>query len=111
MTPLRIRFLEDMQLHGYSSKTQSCYVGAVRGLAKFHGKSPDQITEEELRQYFLYLHNVKRVAPNTANVALNAVKFLYTDTLVRPWPFRDLIRPPLPQKLPVVLIGLTHSGY
>jgi integrase len=36
-------------------------------------------------------------------VALNAVKFLYTYTLQRPWPFRDLIRPPLPLKRPVVL--------
>ena len=103
MTPLRQRMLEDMHLRGLAARTQESYLAAVRQLAQHYGKSPDQITEEELRQYFLYLHNVKRVAPNTANVALNAVKFLYTDTLVRPWPFRDLIRPPLPQKLPVVL--------
>ncbi len=31
------------------------------------------------------------------------MQFRYTYTLERPWPFRDLIRPPLPQKLPVVL--------
>src|SRR6266540_3440896 len=103
MTPLRQRMLEDMHLRGLAARTQESYLAAVRQLAQHYGKSPDQITEEELRQYFLYLHNVKRVAPNTANVALNAVKFLYTDTLVRPWPFRDLIRPPLPLKLPVVL--------
>jgi integrase/recombinase XerD len=95
--------LEDMQLRGLATRTQESYLAAVRQLAQHYGKSPDQITEEQLRQYFLYLHNVKRVAPNTANVALNAVKFLYTYTLQRPWPFRDLIRPPLPQKLPVVL--------
>jgi integrase/recombinase XerD len=49
------------------------------------------------------LCNEKRVAPNTTNVALNAIKFLYTYTLQRPWPLRDLLRPPIPQKLPVVL--------
>ena len=38
-----------MQLHGFSPKTQACYVGAVRGLAKFYGKSPDLVSEEELR--------------------------------------------------------------
>jgi integrase/recombinase XerD len=103
MTPLRQRMLEDMQLRGLAARTQESYLAAVRQLAVHYGKSPDCITEEELRQYFLYLHNVKRVAPNTANVALNAVKFLSTYTLQRPWPFRDLIRPPLPQKLPVVL--------
>ena len=62
MSPLRTRFLEDMQLHGYSTKTQSCYVGAVRALAKHYGKSPDLITEEELRRYFLHLTLEKKVA-------------------------------------------------
>jgi site-specific recombinase XerD len=56
-----------------------------------------------VRQYFLFLRNQRRLAPNSVNVALNAVKFLYTYTLQRPWPFGDLIRPALPQKLPVVL--------
>ena len=72
---LRTRFLEDMQLHGYSSKTQSCYVGAVRGLAKHFGKSPDRITEEELRQYFLHLTLEKKVARATATIALCGIKF------------------------------------
>jgi integrase/recombinase XerD len=103
MTPLRQRMLEDMQLRGLAERTQESYLAAVQQLALHYAKSPDLITDEELRQYFLYLRNVKHLAPNTVNVALNAVKFLYTYTLVRPWPFHDLIRPHLPQKLPVVL--------
>jgi integrase/recombinase XerD len=103
MTPLRQRMLEDMQLRGLAARTQESYLGAVQQLALHYHRSPDLLTEDELRQYFLYLCNEKRLAPNTVNVALNAVKFLYTYTLVRPWPFRDLIRPPLPLKLPVVL--------
>jgi len=103
MTPLRQRMLEDMQLRGLAARTQESYLAAVRQLAVYYDTSPDRLTEEQLRQYFLYLRNEKRVAPNTANVALNAIKFLYTYTLQRPWPLRDLIRPPLPQKLPVVL--------
>jgi integrase/recombinase XerD len=103
MTPLRQRMLEDMQLRGLAERTQESYLAAVRQLAVHYAKSPDQLSDEELRQYFLYLRNEKRVAPNTSNVALNAVKFLYVHTLQRPWPLRDLIRPHLPQKLPVVL--------
>jgi site-specific recombinase XerD len=72
-------------------------------LALQYGKSPDLITEEELRQYFLCLCNQKRLAPNTTNVALNGIKFFYTYTLQRPWPLRDLLRPPIPKKLPIVL--------
>ena len=103
MTPLRQRMLEDMQLRGLAARTQESYLAAVQQLAIHYAKSPDLITDEEVREYFLYLCTVKHLAPNTVNVALNAVKFLYTYTLLRPWPFRGLIRPPLPQKLPVVL--------
>ena len=55
MTVLRTRFVQDMQLHGFSPKTQSCYVGAVRSLAKFYNKFPALVTKEELRSYFLHL--------------------------------------------------------
>src|SRR5881275_1137888 len=103
MTALRIRFLEDMQLHGYSPKTQSCYVGAVRGLAKFYHKSPDQVSEEELRRYFLHLTLEKKVARATATIALCGIKFLFQNTLQRSWTSLKLIRPPKEKKLPVVL--------
>jgi integrase/recombinase XerD len=55
MTHLRQRMIEDLQLRGLSKRTQVIYVRAVRQLAEHYGKSPDQISEEELRQYFLYL--------------------------------------------------------
>ena len=44
-----------MQLHGSSPKIQSGYLGAVRGLARFFRKSPDRVSEAELRRYFLHL--------------------------------------------------------
>ena len=49
MTPLRQRMLEDLQLRGMSKRTQECYILAVRQLAKHYHKSPDRVTEEELR--------------------------------------------------------------
>ena len=47
MTPLRRRMLEDMQLRGLAPKTQQAYIRAVRQLAEYYDKSPDQISEEE----------------------------------------------------------------
>ena len=49
MTALRQRMLEDMQLRDLAPKTQEAYVGAVAQLAKYCGKSPELLTEEELR--------------------------------------------------------------
>jgi len=103
MTPLRTLFIEDMQLHGYSPKTQSCYVGAVSGLAKHYHKSPDQISEEELHRYFLHLTLEKKVARATATIALCGIKFLFQNTLQRNWTCFKLLRPPREKKLPVVL--------
>ena len=103
MTLLRQRMLEDMQLRGLSPNTQRRYVQAVRLFAQYVGKSPDRITEEELRHYFLYLHNEKRVSRSTATVALCAIKFFYEHTVQRAWPTLELIRPPKEEKLPVVL--------
>ena len=60
MTELRKRMIECLQLRGLSARTQEMYVRAVRQLAEHYRKSPDMITEEELRQYFLYLKNVKQ---------------------------------------------------
>lgn len=103
MTPLRQRMLEDLRLRGFALKTQEAYLGAVRQLAAHYHKPPDQISEEELRQYFLYLTQVKQVAPSTCTIALTGIKFFYQHTLQRDWPTLELIRPPREKKLPAVL--------
>jgi len=55
MTPLRQQMIEDMQLNGLSASTQELYADAVKQLAKHFHRSPDQLSEQDLRQYFLYL--------------------------------------------------------
>jgi site-specific recombinase XerD len=95
--------IEDMQLRGLSPATQRSYLQAVQSFAQHFGTSPDQLTEEHLRQYFLYLRNEKRVARSTSTVALCALKFLFEHTLHRAWPTLEFIRPPKEHKLPVVL--------
>lgn len=103
MSPLRTRFIQDLQLHGYTPQTQKVYVSAIRVMARHYGKSPDQITEDELRRYFLHLTLKRRVARGTATIALSAVKFLFQNTLQRNWPSLKLLRPPRENKVPVVL--------
>lgn len=103
MSPLRTRFIEDMQLHGYSSETQSAYVDAMVRLARHDSQSPDLLTEEQIRKYFLFLTLEKKVARPTATIALCALKFLFQNTLPRHWTCLQLLRPPKSQKVPVVL--------
>jgi site-specific recombinase XerD len=95
--------IEDMQLRGLSERTQVAYVAAVRQLAEHYGKSPDQIGDEDLRQYFLYLTNEKKASRSGITIALCAFKFFYEQTLQRDWPTLSFIRPPWEKKLPVIL--------
>ena len=103
MTKLREKMIEDLQLRGLSKSTQLAYVRTVRHLAEHYRKPPDQITEEELREYFLHLVNVRNVSPSTLRVALCGIKFFYEYTLQKQWVTFDLIRPRKEKKLPVVL--------
>jgi site-specific recombinase XerD len=95
--------IQDMQLHGYSPRTQRIYVFSVAKLAKHYHKSPELISEEELRQYFLNLTQVQKLSRSTATIDLCAMKFFFQNTLQRPWPSLQLMRPPKLRKLPVVL--------
>ena len=103
MTPLRQRFIEDMQLRGFSARTQEAYARAVRQLAEHYHRSPDNLTEEELRQYFLFLANEKKWARASTTIALCGIKLFYERTLQRDWPTLRFVRPPFEKKLPVIL--------
>jgi integrase/recombinase XerD len=101
MTPLRKRMLEDLQLKGYSPATQKSYVESVKRMACEYGKSPELMTEEELRSYLLGLQ--KEIAPGSLRVVVPAIRFLFTVTLQRTWPVLEFARPPKERPLPVVL--------
>ncbi len=103
MSELRKRMIECLQLRGLSERTQESYVRAVRQLAEHYHKSPDLITESELRQYFLYLLNVKHYSRNTMTIAICGLRFLYKDTLNREWNIFGIVRPAPEKKLPVIL--------
>src|SRR5512147_259273 len=109
MSALRQKMLDDMQLRGFAVRTQEAYLSAVSQLAKHYHKSPDQIEEAELRQYFLFLKNEKHAARNTCTIALCGIKFFFERTLGREWKTFEFLRPPQEKKLPVVL-SVTEVG-
>ena len=46
MGMLRDRMIEEMKLRNFSPATQESYVYAVSRLARYHNKSPDQLSKE-----------------------------------------------------------------
>ena len=75
-TPWYDKTVEALQLNGKGERTQQAYARAVRMLIEFHGKEPDQISEDELKSYFLHRRNVTGWAPNTLRISHCAIKFI-----------------------------------
>lgn len=94
---------EDLILSGMSEKTRDSYIRAVRQLEQFTGKNADTSTEDELREYFLYLVNTKKFSTTALKVAYYGIRFYFTTTLQRQWGIFDLVKPKDERKLPVVL--------
>src|ERR1700675_4587611 len=71
ISPLRQRMLEDMSMRRFVPDTQREYIGAVKRLATFLGRSPDTATPEELRAFQLHLTETGAQPPTINAVAKN----------------------------------------
>jgi integrase/recombinase XerD len=103
MTPLQQRMIEDLQLRGLAERTQEMYIRAVRQLADHYHKSPDRLTEEELRASCLYLKHDQHYSRAASTIALCGITFFYAHTLKREWSTLTFVRAPRAKKLPVIL--------
>ncbi len=92
MKDIRQRMIEDMKLRGLTPSTQATYLEAVKVLARHYNRRLDEITQEQVRDFLLYLIDSKGYAKSTYKVYLYAIKFLYEKTLGRQWRFLSLAR-------------------
>jgi len=92
-----------LQLAGMSERTQKCYTRSVRQLVEFYHKTPDQVTEKELEDYFLHRRNVDKWSPATMRICYSGIKFFFINVLKRDWHTLQLIHAKREQRLPAVL--------
>lgn len=102
MGVLRQKMIAEMRLRNFSSRTEQCYVGAMVSLARHYGRSPDQLSQEEIRSYLLHLKE-RGLSPSSRNVAISGMKFFYHQILG--WNEQRLFLPPRKKswRLPEVL--------
>jgi site-specific recombinase XerC len=82
-TPLRQRMLDDMKLRNMAANTRRTYVRSVAGFSAFHGRSPDELTLEDVRDYQLHLV-ARGLKASSICPIMSALRFLYAVTLDRP---------------------------
>ena len=102
-TSILTRMEEDLQLFGFSERTKETYLYRAKKIIEYFNKSPELITDDELREYFLYLKNEKKYARATQTIALCGIKFLFEKTLKKKFDVLGLVRSRRVEKLPVVL--------
>ena len=103
MTQLRKRMLEELQRRNYSPSTVRAYLYAVEEFARYFGKSPDKLNQEQLRQYQLHLLHDRKLTIGTIVGRIAALRFFFVRVLRRPYRQIDLIYPKRPERLPTVL--------
>ena len=103
MSVLSDRMNNAMVLRGLAGKTRQSYLGTVRDLAKYYGRSPDQLNDKEVQAYLLYLSQERHLAPSSCNVAVNGLRFFFLKTLGHKRTYFDIPTARRPHKLPEVL--------
>jgi len=99
---LRQRMIEDMNVRGFSAKTQHDYLRIVSRFAAFLGRSPDLATAEDIRRFQIEQREAGTPAP-AMNSHVAGLRFFFTTTIDRPDLSRKLLRVSYPRKLPTVL--------
>jgi integrase len=92
-----------MRLAGLAPTTQITYIDAVRQLAEYYRRSPDQLSEEEVRGYILDLRG-RGIARGTFKTKHYGLQFLYRHAQSRLGVvLKKKIRQPKQKRLPSAL--------
>ena len=102
-TPWYEETVKTLQINGKSERTQQAYARSVRKLIEFFGKEPDQISEKELRDYFLHRRNADGWSPNTLKISYCGIRFFFEHVLRREWHIFQILKPQKEKRLPCVL--------
>jgi site-specific recombinase XerD len=103
MTDLRKKMLEELQRRNYSPTTIRYYLRVVENFARHFGKRPDRLTQDNIREYQVYLLQERKLQAGTVGLHIAALRFFFVKTLRRPYLQLDLPSPKRPKRLPTVL--------
>ncbi len=86
---------------GKSEKTIESYARAVRRIASYFDRCPDQLSLDELKDYFTSL--VRTHSWSTVKIDRNGLQFFYKHVLGKQWTWVNIVKPPSVKTLPDIL--------
>ncbi len=102
MTKLRNNMIKLMELRNLSPKTIKSYVWAVKGLAAYYRRRPDQISAREVQDYLFYLIKERQWSWNSVSLAVFGIKFFFHQYLGQGEKKFYIPSPKKPKRLPVI---------
>jgi integrase/recombinase XerD len=97
-------FIKTLTLKNYSPNTIRTYRTMLQEYLEYYRKfDPEKITDEQIREYLLYLIEKRDVSISYQNQSINAIKFYYEKVLGRPVRTYYVQRPKRGLVLPNVL--------
>lgn len=81
MTPLRSKMIRELKIRNYAADTQRAYLSSVIELAAFFKKSPDKLSNEDIKDYILHLTEDRQLANSTLGQKSAGIRFFYHEVL------------------------------
>jgi len=97
------RFVADLRLKNYQKRSVQSYLRAMRQLQNFTCKAVEDITEEDVREYWLYCKEDLGWGSATLRISYSGIKLFYSLTFKRDWEVLRSVKFERDQTLPVVL--------
>ena len=103
-TKIMEEFIKSLVVKQYSPRTIDTYTSMLRlFLNHFKDRNINELKDEDIREYLLYLVEKKKVSLSYQNQAINAIKYYYEKVLGRETKTYYLARPKAASRYPTIL--------
>ena len=92
----------ELKIRGFSEKTIDTYIFQIKKFLDFVKKDPNEVKEDDAKQYIAYLIADLKLSPSSVNLSLSSLKFFYNEILQNR-AFNGIKSPKSEKKLPTVL--------
>ena len=103
MSNLRDQMKKNMELRGFSPKTQYAYLNHIRHFQDFFEQPLESMGTNEIRDFLHYCITKKKVSRSYVNTTYSTLRFMYETTLGRHWDIKQIPRVKRDKRLPVAL--------
>jgi len=98
---LYLQHVNALERQGKSKVTIDSYARAVRRIATYFDRCPDQLTQADLKDYFTSL--IGTHSWSTVKIDRTGLQFFYKHVLDKDWQLARLVKPPVIKTLPDIL--------